>query len=135
MACPRQLFAVLVLVLTVLQLGCDNQSSTEKLEDRFEEMKSATLAFHATMLEVTDAASAEAMLPKLEESHKRLATAVHELDKAEQTSSRAARSVKRDIADFKEEQKALFKTEFDRLKSDEFMKAVLEPFLRRINAF
>lgn len=117
------------------QIGCNNQSSTEKLQACFDEMKAATVAFQAKMEEITDVASAEAKLPELKSTHKRLAIASHEMDLAEQTSSRAARNLKREIQDFKKEQKELFKQEFERLKSDEFVKAVLEPFLRRINAF
>jgi hypothetical protein len=98
-------------------------------------MKSATIGFHEMLQTITDADSAESMLPKLEESHHRLAVSVQALDEAELTSSRSARNVKREITDFKKDQKAMLKVEFDRLKSDKFMKAILEPFLRRINAF
>ena len=125
------LFACLV----IIQPGCDRDSPVETLEVCFEEMKSATNEFYALMGEVTDPASAEAMLPKLEESHARLAIASNELDLAEETGSRAARNIKREIADYKAEQRTLLKKEFERLKSDEFVKAILEPFLRRINAF
>lgn len=119
----------------IIQPGCDRESAVENLEIRFEEMKSATNEFHALMGEVIDPASAEAMLPKIEESHARLAIASNELELAEETSSRTARNIKREIADFKEEQRTLLKKEFERLKSDEFVKAIFEPFLRRINAF
>jgi hypothetical protein len=135
MSSLNRMFTLLFACFVIIQPGCDRQSAAEKLEIRFEEMKSATDDFCAVMGEITDPASAEAMLPKLEESHQRLAIASNELDLAEETSSRAARNIKIEIAEFKEEQRAVLKKEFERLKSDKFVKAILEPFLRRINAF
>ena len=120
--------------LAILQMGCDRETALERLTLRFDAMKSATTAFHKMLTEVTDAESAEALLPQLEESHQLLAITVQELEEAEITTSRATVNIKREIADLKKEQKALFKAEFERLKSDKFVKAVLEPFLNRLNA-
>ena len=51
------------------------------------------------------------------------------------TSSRGARKIIMDVEDYKKEQRELLRIQFDRLKNDEFVKAVVEPFMRRINAF
>ncbi len=87
------------------------------------------------MVEITDQASAERILPELKASHLRLAEAYNALDEATMTSSRGARKIISDVEDYKEEQRELLKIQFDRLKEDEFVKAVVEPFMRRINAF
>ena len=87
------------------------------------------------MVDITDQASAERILPELESSHQRLAEAFNALDEATMTSSRGARKIIMDVEDYKKEQRELLRIQFDRLKNDEFVKAVVEPFMRRINAF
>ena len=115
--------------------GCNTQSPTDEIQVCFDEVRDATTAFHQNMVEITDQASAERILPELKASHLRLAEAFNALDEATMTSSRGARKIISDVEDYKEEQRELLKIQFDRLKEDEFVKAVVEPFMRRINAF
>jgi len=128
-------FALVALLLFAVQAGCNNTSAVETLQLRFDSMKSATEAFHANLSNTTDLESAERLLDDLKASHKELAESVMLLDEAEQTSSRAARTLKKKVGDYKKEQKQLLKIEFDRIKADEELKAFLEPFLQRINAY
>lgn len=134
MSSSQRLVALLFALLAIHQLGCGKTTSTDRLATCFEEMKSATIAFHENLVGITDVSSAESLLPELEASHERLAIAVQALDEAGLTSSRQARLVKRDIEDFKTDSKGMIKKELDRLKSDEILKTALEPFLVRINA-
>ncbi|MDA7859161.1 hypothetical protein N9B31_02255 [Mariniblastus sp.] len=125
----------MLLVAVVCIVGCDTQTPTDKIQVRFDEVKNATTEFHQNMVEITDKASAERILPELESSHERLAEAFNALDEATLTSSRGARKILIDVEDYKKDQRELLKIQFDRLKEDEFVKAVVEPFMRRINAF
>ena len=127
---------VFILLAAVLCIsGCNPQSPTDEIQVCFDEVRDATTAFHQNMVEITDQASAERILPELKASHLRLAEAYNALDEATMTSSRGARKIISDVEDYKEEQRELLKIQFDRLKEDEFVKAVVEPFMRRINAF
>jgi hypothetical protein len=128
-----RIFILLVAVFCIV--GCDTQTSTEKIQVCFDEVKNATNEFHQNMVEITDEASAERILPQLESSHQRLAEAFNALDEATITSSRQARKLIMDVEDYKKEQRELLRVQFDRLKEDEYVKAVVEAFMRRINAF
>lgn len=127
---------VFMLILSVFCIsGCDMQTPADKIQVCFDEVKSATAEFHQNMVEITDQASAERILPELEASHQRLAEAFNALDEATMTSSRGARKIIMEVEDYKKDQRELLRIQFDRLKEDEFVKAVVEPFMRRINAF
>ena len=125
----------LLLVTVFCITGCDTQTPVDKIQVCFDEVKIATTEFHQNMVDITDQASAERILPELESSHQRLAEAFNALDEATMTSSRGARKIIMDVEDYKKEQRELLRIQFDRLKNDEFVKAVVEPFMRRINAF
>ncbi len=129
----RRVFMLLLAVFCIS--GCDTQTPADKIQICFDEVKSATTEFHQNMVDITDQASAERILPELESSHQRLAEAFNALDEATMTSSRGARKIIMDVEDYKKEQRELLRIQFDRLKNDEFVKAVVEPFMRRINAF
>ena len=126
---------VLLLLAMLCISGCDTQTPADKIQICFDEVKSATTEFHQNMVDITDGTSAERILPELESSHQRLAEAFNALDEATMTSSRGARKIIMDVEDYKKEQRELLRIQFDRLKDDEFVKAVVEPFMRRINAF
>ncbi|MGI9498219.1 MAG: hypothetical protein ACR2NK_19335 [Mariniblastus sp.] len=129
----RRVFMLLLAVFCIS--GCDTQTPADKIQICFDEVKSATTEFHQNMVDITDQASAERILPELESSHQRLAEAFNALDEATMTSSRGARKIIMDVEDYKKDQRELLRIQFDRLKNDEFVKAVVEPFMRRINAF
>ena len=129
----RRVFMLLLAVFCIS--GCNTQTPADKIQICFDEVKSATIEFHQNMVDITDQASAERILPELESSHQRLAEAFNALDEATMTSSRGARKIIMDVEDYKKEQRELLRIQFDRLKNDEFVKAVVEPFMRRINAF
>ncbi len=129
----RRVFMLLLAVFCIS--GCDTQTPADKIQICFDEVKSATTEFHQNMVDITDQASAERILPELESSHQRLAEAFNALDEATMTSSRGARKIIMDVEDYKKAQRELLRIQFDRLKNDEFVKAVVEPFMRRINAF
>ena len=129
----RRVFMLLLAVFCIS--GCDTQTPADKIQICFDEVKSATTEFHQNMVDITDQASAERILPELESSHQRLAEAFNALDEATMTSSRGARKIIMDVEDYKKAQRGLLRIQFDRLKNDEFVKAVVEPFMRRINAF
>ncbi len=129
----RRVFMLILFVFCIS--GCDTQTPADKIQVCFDEVKSATAEFHQNMVEITDQASAERILPELESSHQRLAEAYNALDEATMTSSRGARKIIMEVEDYKKDQRELLRIQFDRLKEDEFVKAVVEPFMRRINAF
>lgn len=127
---------ICMLLVTVFCItGCDTQTPVDKIQVCFDEVKIATTEFHQNMVDITDEASAERILPELKSSHQRLAEAYNALDEATITSSRAARKIIMDVEDYKKEQRELLRIQFDRLKEDKFVKAVVEAFMRRINAF
>jgi len=129
----RRVFMLILFVFCIS--GCDTQTPADKIQVCFDEVKSATAEFHQNMVEITDQASAERILPELESSHQRLAEAYNALDEATMTSSRGARKIIMEVEDYKKDQREMLRIQFDRLKEDEFVKAVVEPFMRRINAF
>ena len=125
----------MLLVTVFCMTGCDTQTPVDKIQVCFDEVKIATTEFHQNMVDITDEASAERILPELKSSHQRLAEAYNALDEATITSSRAARKIIVDVEDYKKEQRVLLRIQFDRLKEDKFVKAVVEAFMLRINAF
>ena len=125
----------MLLVTVFCMTGCDTQTPVDKIQVCFDEVKIATTEFHQNMVDITDEASAERILPELKSSHQRLAEAYNALDEATITSSRAARKIIVDVEDYKKEQRVLLRIQFDRLKEDKFVKAVVEALMLRINAF
>ncbi len=57
-----------------------------------------------------------------------------QLDEAMKTSSRATRSLKREVVDYKADIKRRIRIELDRLRKDEVLSEHLENFLRRMNS-
>ncbi len=129
----RRVFMLLLAVFCIS--GCDTQTPADKIQICFDEVKSATTEFHQNMVDITDQASAERILPELESSHQRLAEAFNALDEATMTSSRGARKIIMDVEDYKKEQRELLRIQFDRLKNDEFVKAWLSLLCAGFNAF
>ncbi len=132
-------FSIAVLLplslLFILQSGCKKTSPVETLRTRFDAMRSSADVFYIKLAEIKDLESAEAKLPELETIHKTLSDNVIALDVAEMTSSRAARSLKKEILDYKSDSKLRLRAEFDRLKKDPVVNQFMEPFLRRLNAY
>ena len=130
----KALFVIFGILLVAFQNGCNKQTAVEKLQTRLDTMRTSTEAFRDTLAKVTDVATADEHLDELNAQHLVLAESVTRLDEAMTTSSRATRSLKREVVDYKEDIKRRIKIELDRLRKDEALKEHLEDFLQRMNA-
>lgn len=128
------LFAFSVLVLT----GCDSNASNSKiietLKSAQEKMEAASAEFVSALKEVVDESSAIATKPKLEAISEKMVAAGNDLELAMSTKSRLAVGIKKEVSDFRREQKILVDEQVRRIKRDPKAESVLEDMLKKISS-
>ena len=129
----RSLFFVLAIVSLCLPTGCNpGPTATESLAAKFSKMKKFSLEFEDHLASVVDLETAEEYYPKLDVTIEAMIAAGKVLAVAEQTKSRTAIVLKKEIKEFRLDQGKRIKLHVKRLNALPGVEEVLKPIFARM---